>query len=87
MPSQTSVASFVLRFVQETTVETDVDSAQCGWHGVIKHVQTNREQHFTRFADAVAFIADYVDLDVSVGQGTVTSDPAGHRRDGGGPPS
>ncbi len=63
MPSQTNVASFVLRFVQETTKNTNTDPPGIDWHGVIKHVQTNNEQRFTSFADAVAFISRYVRLD------------------------
>jgi hypothetical protein len=66
MPSQTNIASFVLRFVHETATDATTDPARTDWHGVIKHVQTNKEQHFTCFADAVAFIAQYVTLDESV---------------------
>ncbi|UCC64637.1 MAG: hypothetical protein JSV36_06215 [Anaerolineae bacterium] len=67
MASQTNVASFVLRFVQETTTESTADRSWADWHGVIKHVQTNEERHFTCFADAVAFIATYVSLDEFAG--------------------
>jgi hypothetical protein len=63
VPSQTNVASFVLRFVQETTKNTNTDPPRMDWHGVIKHVQTNNEQRFTSFADAVAFISRYVRLE------------------------
>jgi hypothetical protein len=62
MPPQTNVASFVLRFVQETTDDT-TDPPRTDWRGVIKYVQTNEEQHFTRLADAIAFIASYVNLE------------------------
>ncbi len=62
MPSQTTIASFVLRFVQET-IDTTTDSCQADWHGVIKHVQSNTEQHFTHLADAITFMARYVELD------------------------
>ncbi len=31
-----------------------------GWHGVVVHVQTNKEKHFSNFVDAVAFISRYV---------------------------
>jgi hypothetical protein len=47
------VESFVLRFVE------DVPDT---WHGVIVHVQTNEDQSFSDFADAVAFMARYVEL-------------------------
>lgn len=62
MPPQTNIASFILRFVQETTDAT-ADSLRADWHGVIKHVQSDTEQHFTHLADAIAFMAQYVKLD------------------------
>jgi len=62
MPPQTNVASFVLRFMQETTAAA-AGASPPDWRGVIKHVQTNDEQHFTRIADALAFIARYVCLE------------------------
>jgi hypothetical protein len=66
MPAQTNIASFVLRFVQETTTDANIDPTRTDWHGVIKHVQTNDERHFTCIADAITFIANYVTLDESV---------------------
>jgi len=60
MPPQTNVASFVLRFMQD---RTDTDAPPTNWRGVVKHVQTNEEKHFTSFADAIEFIAGYVNLD------------------------
>jgi hypothetical protein len=68
MPSQTNIVSFVLRFVQETT-DAVAEPSSTEWHGVIKHVQTNDEQHFARLADAIAFIARYVRLDEFPGIG------------------
>lgn len=68
MSPQTNITSFVLRFVRETTDAT-TDPPQPEWRGVIKHVQTNEEQHFTRLADAIAFIGHYVDLDEFSGFG------------------
>lgn len=62
MPSQTNVASFVLRFVQESPTDRDIPSPQTDWHAVIKHIQTNREKRFTCSVDALAFIANYVNL-------------------------
>jgi hypothetical protein len=59
MPPQTNVASFVLRFMQDGT---DTDAPPASWRGVVKHVQTNEEKHFTSFADAIEFIAGYVNL-------------------------
>ncbi len=57
MESDTNLISFVLRFVSESSTDE-----QPAWHGVIRHVQTNQERHFTRWADAVAFIEQYVEL-------------------------
>jgi hypothetical protein len=62
MPRQTNVASFVLRFVQETS-DASLDFGRAPWRGVIKHVQSNDELQFTSFVDAIAFISSYVDLD------------------------
>ncbi|MBC8445692.1 MAG: hypothetical protein H8D74_00685 [Chloroflexi bacterium] len=61
MSSQTSVASFVLRFVQERT-ENPPAPANADWYGLIKHVQTDTEERFTRLVDALAFMARYIDL-------------------------
>lgn len=63
MSSQTNVVSFVLRFVQKTTIDASADPSQIEWHGVIKHIQSNKEQRFSRLADALAFMAEYVNLD------------------------
>lgn len=62
MPSQTNVASFVLRFVQEE-IGNQPAPARADWHGLIKHVQTDTEERFTRLVDALVFMARHVDLD------------------------
>jgi hypothetical protein len=67
--------SFVLRFVRSGEPATSGaaahraqphgvnDGTQGGsWHGVIRHVQSNRERAFSRWADATAFIGEFVDL-------------------------
>jgi hypothetical protein len=59
MDSDANLTSFVLRFVSD---QTDADQAAGAWHGVIRHVQTNQERHFTRWAEAAAFVEQYVDL-------------------------
>jgi hypothetical protein len=63
MSSQTNVVSFVVRFVQKTTTLASTDPSEGAWHGVVKHVQSNEEQRFSRLADALAFMAKYVNLD------------------------
>lgn len=61
MPTDSpSVESFVLRFVQDAP-SNGADSVR-PWHAVVVHVQTNEEKTFTDFADAVAFIARYVQI-------------------------
>jgi hypothetical protein len=59
MSPETGVVSFVLRFVYD---EPPSESALpvAGWHGVIRHVQSDSERHFTRWTDAVAFIDQFV---------------------------
>jgi hypothetical protein len=83
MPPKTTVTSFVLRFVQETT-EVKNTPPRANWHGVIKHVQTNEEQRFTRLADAIAFVARHVDVDESLvngGEGHISHSTARPRAD------
>lgn len=59
---ETNLISFVLRFVCDGPVaESARPTAQ--WYGVIRHVQSNTERHFTHWTEAVAFIARYVDVD------------------------
>ncbi len=62
MSSQTNVASFILRFVQEE-IGNQPSPTKADWHGLIKHVQTDTEERFTRLVDALAFMTRYVDLD------------------------
>jgi len=39
------------------------DAPAARWHGVVRHVQSNEELHFIRWADAVAFIERFARLD------------------------
>ncbi len=68
MDSEANLTSFVLRFVFDQPPEV-AESASAPvvqtWHGVIRHVQTNQERHFTRWAEAEAFIAQYIELYVT----------------------
>ncbi len=59
MESEANLTSFVLRFVSDQAAD---DPATTSWHGVIRHVQTNQERSFTRWAEAQAFIQQYVEL-------------------------
>jgi len=66
MPGETSLDSFVLRFVHDTGAGEPARGQLPGrpqsWYGMIRHVQSNRERQFTRWSDALAFIAQFVDL-------------------------
>lgn len=53
--SEVIISSFILRFTQESPLETP-------WRGVVRHVQSDEEARFTRVDEALQFIARYVDL-------------------------
>ena len=57
--SKTAVTSFVIRFKQE---QEKIPSAP-PWHGSIRHVQTNKETHFTDIQEALTFMAQFVRID------------------------
>ena len=56
---KTTIASFVLRFTQERTSEKEPVTP---WRAVIRHVQSDEEEHFTHVEEALAFIGQYVNL-------------------------
>jgi hypothetical protein len=65
MQSDQSIHSFVVRFVDATPAAVAAEGAeppQPVWHGTVRHVQSETELRFTRWQDAVAFIARYVDI-------------------------
>jgi hypothetical protein len=75
---KTTIASFVLRFTQERTSDTE---SVTPWRAVIRHVQSDEEAHFTRMDEALTFIRRYVNLNENVDtydEGEPTGD-AGHR--------
>ena len=55
---ENNLDSFVLRFVHGA----DDAPHPVAWHGVIRHVQSNRERAFNRWGDAVSFINEFVDI-------------------------
>jgi len=59
MSPETGLVSFVLRFVVDAPPD-DSGVPGAGWHGLIRHVQSDAERQFTRWADAVSFIEQYV---------------------------
>ncbi len=56
--ADTTIHSFVLRFVQEH--EPQPPGAL--WYGVIRHVQSSNEIRFADIHEALAFMEGYVDL-------------------------
>ena len=58
--ADTQLASFVVRFVYEAAPAA---GPARDWHGVIRHVQSDAERYFTRWEEAVAFMAAYVQLE------------------------
>ncbi|MCP4426667.1 MAG: hypothetical protein GY803_19415 [Chloroflexi bacterium] len=56
--SKTAVTSFVIRFKQEQASS----SAAPPWRGLIRHVQTSQEAHFTHIEDALSFMAQFVKI-------------------------
>jgi len=65
MSSETQLISFVVRFVTDavSSAATDEAARPSEWHGVIRHVQSDAECHFTRWEEAGAFVARYLNLD------------------------
>lgn len=58
-PADPSLDSFVLRFVRQPA---EGARPGAGWHGVIRHIQSNRERAFNRWEDAVKFIDEFVSI-------------------------
>ncbi len=78
MPAETNLHSFVLRFVTDPT-DGGHASASAAWHGVVRHVQSDEERPFAQWADAVAFIAQYVDLHNAADPGDQPSNQPPHQ--------
>ena len=57
----TLIASFVLRFV----LDQEAGAAPNTWRGVIRHVQTNDELHFSGMKDALVFIQRFIEIPAS----------------------
>ncbi len=58
-PPDTNLVSFVIRFVGQARAG---GAPAAGWHGLIRHVQSDAERYFTRWEDAVTFIGQFVDV-------------------------
>ncbi len=58
--SETAVTSFIIRFTQEKEAEQPA----MGWHGLVRHVQSDEECHFVEMEEALAFISDFVKIGI-----------------------
>ena len=58
--SSPQISSFVLRFVQDDTGAVPVKRAL---RGSIRHIQSNQEVSFTDWADALAFMGQFIPPD------------------------
>ncbi len=67
MELQTSpnIAAFVIRFVQSESSPASASPGEQGlaYRGTIRHIQSDEEIPFTRWADAVQFIRRFVKLE------------------------
>lgn len=54
------ISSFVIRFVVDSTPESDSIS---NYRGAIRHIQSDNELSFNSWEDAVTFIRQYVPLE------------------------
>lgn len=70
------ITSFMLRFVSEAKIDEDIpglpgissetplpeeNNSASNWRGVIKHIQSGAEQHFTTLAEAESFMKKYIE--------------------------
>ena len=66
------ISSFVLRFTQE---DPDSKANQLVVRGSIRHVQTNQELSFIYWAEAVAFMSQFVPVEYFDFSNTTMSEP------------
>ena len=65
------VISFMIRFIREADGANGVR-----WRGLIQHVQSNREQRFSQFAEAMTFIQEQVNESVRASFGDEAERPS-----------
>ncbi len=58
-PPPKVITSFIVRIVQDSP-EGESSGSPPRWRGVVRHLQTGREQHFLDVSDAALFIAEFV---------------------------
>ncbi len=61
-----NIASFVIRFVQAESLAPAEPQGERGWayRGTIRHIQSDEEISFTRWADAMQFIRRFVNVEM-----------------------
>jgi hypothetical protein len=71
MELQTSpnITSFVIRFVQSESppLAEATDQRRLSYRGTIRHIQSDEEISFIRWADAIEFIRRFVQLEIEEG--------------------
>ena len=61
MNSETSIYSFIIRFVVDQ--EPGEEGNTAAYHGAIRHIQSAEELNFTEWSDAVEFIRRFVPIE------------------------
>ncbi|MGE5641982.1 MAG: hypothetical protein ACM3Y8_03130 [Byssovorax cruenta] len=60
MNSETSIYSFIIRFVVDQAPGEEGNTA--AYHGAIRHIQSAEELNFTEWSDAVEFMRRFVPI-------------------------
>lgn len=58
-PSPKVITSFIIRIVQDSS-EGEASASPPRWRGVVRHLQSGREQHFLDVSDVALFIAEFI---------------------------
>jgi hypothetical protein len=59
MESETSIYSFIIRFVVD---QAPSEQGNAAYHGAIRHIQSAEELSFTEWSDAVEFMRRFVPI-------------------------
>lgn len=62
-----NITSFVIRFVQSESASGDTETGSLSYRGTIRHIQSDEEISFTRWADAMQFIRQFIKLELEEG--------------------
>ncbi len=58
-PPPKVITSFIIRIVQDSP-EGEASGSPPRWRGIVRHLQSGREQHFLDVSDVALFIAEFV---------------------------